>query len=126
MVANQTRSKSASIQKNSAGLSKTNGHSRMSTMGAKSLAMAKRGAQATAKATTAFAKEHPGVAATALVGIGLAAGALTQQAMRREPTLGEVLKDTLSRSAKRASKAIGTATRQGVKTATKRISKATR
>jgi ElaB/YqjD/DUF883 family membrane-anchored ribosome-binding protein len=57
-----------------------------------------------AKATGTLAKQHPLVAAGVLVGTGVAVGVAAQRALHHKPTLGEVVMNTLSSSASRASK----------------------
>ncbi len=87
----------------------------------KGLHAAKRSAKQVARASEAFVKDHPAVAAGALVGVGVLVGAAAHRALGREPTLGELLSRTLSRRAKEVSTAVASASRQGAKLASKKL-----
>jgi hypothetical protein len=78
----------------------------------------RRAAQRTAR----LAKDHPAVAAGALVGVGMLVGAVAQHALRKPPSLGEVLMKTLSSRAGKASKVAG----QGLKSAAQKLRKSVR
>lgn len=57
-----------------------------------------------AKVAGSLAKQHPLITAGVLVGTGVVVGVAAQRALHHKPTLGEVVMDTLSSSASRASK----------------------
>jgi ElaB/YqjD/DUF883 family membrane-anchored ribosome-binding protein len=94
---------------------------RAAQTGEKGLHAAKRSAKQVARASEAFVKDHPAVAAGALVGVGVLVGAVAHRALRREPSLGEVLGRELARRAKEVSKAVASASRHGAKLASKRL-----
>lgn len=79
----------------------------------------RRAAQSTAR----LAKAHPAVAAGALVGVGMLVGAMAQAALRKPPSLGEVLMKTLSGRAGKAGKVVSRAAGQGLKSAAQKLRK---
>lgn len=120
---------SRSSKGNHATLSRTTkapkGLTRMKAAGQQALSAAKRGATGAARAGSTFAKEHPVATAGVLVGAALV-GAVAQHAMHHEPTLGEVVKRTVTGRAHQLSKAIRTNARRGVGAAARSMGKALR
>ena len=82
----------------------------------------RRAAQSTAR----LAKDHPAVAIGALVGVGMLVGAAAQHALRKPPSLGDVLLKTLSTRVGKAGKVVSRAAEQGLKSAAQKLRKSVR
>jgi hypothetical protein len=97
---------------------------RVATAGEGAMASASRGAKEAARSGAAFTKRHPLATVGTVAGVALVAGALVDRALRHEPTLGEVLKKTVSRQASRLSKVAAEKAKKGASAAGRTISHA--